>query len=279
MALPTSKLKRNGVITKTLLKVGVVHTKEKLKERFFSAYDGDKRDEHIAKIVMESLGELKSVSVKIAQQIILVMPFLPKAYTDELSKTFHQVPPINRALMRKMIKQELGNYPEEAFDRFDPVPIGSASLGQVHQAYLGEEKVAIKVQYPGIAKTIHHDLSLVKSGIKRFAKGESIDPLMHEITVRLEEEVDYDKEAENLHFFHQAITHPSIHIPKLVPDYSTKRLLVTSFVKGKTFDAYLASSPSQESRNHYAQLLFHALSSQKDTRRPKSREFSFHGKR
>lgn len=258
--IPTTKLARSRVVGKAMLKIGGHKSKEQLKRLFLSdeqkLLSKEQSQQATAQIIMESLGELKGVSIKIAQQIALAMPFLPQIYLDEMSKSFHSVPPINRVLVRKIIHQELGEYPQSLFEEFENQPFGAASLGQVHRAKKADKDMAIKIQYPGIATTIKSDLDMLSFALDRFAKGGNIDHIMEEITQRLYEEVDYHHEAQNLEYFYTHLQHPYITIPKLYAQYSTDKVLATSYLAGENLESFLESKPSQKLKNHYAQTIF-----------------------
>lgn len=261
--IPTTKISRGAVVGKAMLKIGVAQSTGVVKRAFMSK---EKKEEsqnethaEIAKVIIESLGTLKGISVKIAQQVALGLPFLPKEYLDEISKSFNSIPPINKALIRKIIKQELKAYPQEVFESFESEAFGAASLGQVHLATLNGEKLAVKVQYPGISKSIDSDLGVLKFALTRFAKGGNIDHLMDEVEARLNEEVDYEIEAENTEFFYNNLKHDLIVIPKIKEEFSTKTVLTSSFLEGESFEEFLARNPSQEERNHYAQLIFNSF--------------------
>lgn len=261
--IPTTKISRGAVVGKAMLKIGVAQSTGVVKRAFMSK---EKKEEsqnethaEIAKVIIESLGTLKGISVKIAQQVALGLPFLPKEYLDEISKSFNSIPPINKALIRKIIKQELKAYPQEVFESFESEAFGAASLGQVHLATLNGEKLAVKVQYPGITKSIDSDLGVLKFALTRFAKGGNIDHLMDEVEARLNEEVDYEIEAENTEFFYNNLKHDLIVIPKIKEEFSTKTVLTSSFLEGESFEEFLARNPSQEERNHYAQLIFNSF--------------------
>ena len=259
-SIPTTKMSRGIVAGKAMLKIGVTHSKGVVKRTFMSKDKKEKsqKDTHakIAKVIIESLGALKGISVKIAQQVALGLPFLPQEYLDEISKSFNSIPPINKALIRKIIKQELGDYPQNIFDTFDNEAFGAASLGQVHIATINSERLAVKVQYPGIARSIDSDLSVLKFALRRFAKGGNIDHLIEEIEARLKEEVDYEIEANNTEYFYNNLKHDSIVIPKIVRELSTKMVLTSSFLDGDSFEDFLSKKPTQEEKNHYAQLIF-----------------------
>jgi len=258
--IPTSKRARGAVVGKAIFKIGVAQSKGVVKRAFMSKKRKEESQkethEEIAKVIIESLGTLKGISVKIAQQVALGLPFLPKEYLDEISKSFNSIPPINRALIRKIIKQELGNYPEKVYESFNTEAFGAASLGQVHLATLHSEKFAVKVQYPGIAKSIDSDMSVLKFALTRFAKGGNVDHLIEEVEARLNEEVDYEIEADNTEYFYKNLKHELIVIPKIERQYSTTKVLTSSFLEGRSFKEFLDSNPSQEERNHYAQLIF-----------------------
>ena len=250
-ALPTGKLSRGKVVGKALLKIGAKKSK-----RYLTGGDKTQNHEEIADIIFDALGELKGVSVKIAQQVALGMPFLPPAYMEKISKSFNAIPSINKALVRKIIKSELGSNPQDTFETFNMEAFAAASLGQVHLASKQGEQLAIKVQYPGIKKSIESDMSLIHFGLKRFAKGQNVDHIIDEIEARLYEEVDYALEAENCTFFREHMDNENIIIPKVYPELSSQKVLTTSFVEGLDFESYLATHPKQEEVNAYAQLIF-----------------------
>jgi len=249
--LPTGKLSRSKVVGKALLKIGANKTK-----RLLTNGNKEQSHEEIADIIFDALGELKGVSVKIAQQVALGMPFLPPAYLEKISKSFNAIPSINKALVRKIIKIELGDYPQNVFESFEMEAFAAASLGQVHKATKNEEELAVKVQYPGIKKSIETDISLIHFGLKRFAKGQNIDHIIDEIEERLYEEVDYTLEAKNCTFFRDNMNNENIVIPTVYPELSSDKVLTTSLLKGLDFESYLATKPTQEEKDAYAQLIF-----------------------
>jgi predicted unusual protein kinase regulating ubiquinone biosynthesis (AarF/ABC1/UbiB family) len=258
--LPTTKLSRGAVVGKAALRIGASQAKGYLKRKLGSREQTEAHQnqthEETAQILIDALGHLKGVSVKIAQQIALGMPFLPPEYLAKMSQSFSAIPPINRALIRKIIRQELGANPEELFEAFEGEPFGAASLGQVHHVTYAGQRLALKVQYPGIAKSIASDMGMLRFALTRFAKGQSVEHLMEEIEGRLREEVDYEMEAENTCYFREHLGVADIVIPEVYPAVSTTKVLGTQFLGGMDFDAFLADNPSQSLRDHYAQLIF-----------------------
>lgn len=250
-SLPHTKLSRANVVGKAILKIGVTKSKHYLTNK-----DKSQTYEEIADIIFDALGELKGVSVKIVQHIALGMPFLPPEYLEKASKSFNAIPSINKALVRKIIKTELNNYPQELFESFNMSAFAAASLGQVHQAQIENKKLAVKVQYPGIKQSISTDMGLIHFGLKRFAKGQNIDHIISEIQERLYEEVNYLLEAQNYDFFRENLSNEDIIIPTVLHNLSTSKVLTTSFLEGLTFQEYIATKPNQKAKNNYAQLIF-----------------------
>jgi predicted unusual protein kinase regulating ubiquinone biosynthesis (AarF/ABC1/UbiB family) len=169
-----------------------------------------------------------------------------------MSKSFHQIPPINRALIRKVIKTELSY----EFDTLDMTPFAAASLGQVHLGTYKDEKLAVKVQYPGIKQSIKSDMSILNFGLKRFAKGKDVSHIMREVEDRLYEEIDYNLEAENTKFFRDNLDMKDVVIPKIYEQFSTKKVLTSSLLKGIDLKTFLATNPTQKQKDNYAQLIF-----------------------
>jgi predicted unusual protein kinase regulating ubiquinone biosynthesis (AarF/ABC1/UbiB family) len=165
-------------------------------------------------------------------------------------------------LVHQEIERELGKRVDELFVEFDDEPIAAASIGQVHRAILktpeGERAVAVKVQYPGVAEAIDADLrtadllgTLLAFGFK------SLNPedMVAEIKDRLREELDYKKEAENQQLFADFYKgHPFIHVPEVLHNYSTSRILISELVSGSSF-AEVLTWP-QEQRDMAGEAIF-----------------------
>ena len=150
----------------------------------------------------------------------------------------------------------------ELFVEFDDEPIAAASIGQVHRAILrtpeGDRAVAVKVQYPGVAEAIDADIrtadllgTLLAFGFK------SLNPedMVAEIKDRLREELDYSLEAQNQQTFADFYRgHPFIHVPEVLHNYSTSRVLITELVSGSSFAEVLEWT--QQERNDVGEAIF-----------------------
>jgi predicted unusual protein kinase regulating ubiquinone biosynthesis (AarF/ABC1/UbiB family) len=148
---------------------------------------------------------------------------------------------MSEELASSVIREELGGEPETIFARWDPVPFAAASIGQVHRAITRQGRaVAVKVQYPGIARSMTSDLRNVGL-LRRIAAaafpGLDTRALVDELGERLKEEVDYDLEAGNQELFADYFKgHPFIHVPTVVRELSTARVLTSELVAGSSFE-------------------------------------------
>jgi predicted unusual protein kinase regulating ubiquinone biosynthesis (AarF/ABC1/UbiB family) len=201
---------------------------------------------------------LRGTALKIAQSLSMDQGVLPDEFAEVMSESQYNVPPINKALVRTIIKQELGDYPENIFADFSLQAIAAASIGQVHRATLKSgEDVAIKIQYPNVRNTIESDLGLAKTLMKRFVKkGADLNDYFEEIQTTLIEETDYEQEAAYLDYFYHNFHREYIITPEYFDEYSTKKVLTMSFIEGDHLKEFLERNPTQEERNHYGQLLW-----------------------
>jgi len=268
--LPSSQLARAGVVGSTAMKLGVGKLKSKAKRPFLSKqeiqhatesqYDDD------AEILFKAITKLRGTAVKLAQMLGMETDLLPDRVIEELSKSYHQVPPLNRVLVQKVISKEFGKSADQVFEKFNPVAMAAASLGQVHRATIDSGKVvAVKVQYPGIHVSIESDLKLLRkltaSGIRLLPKQKKpnrdvLETSINEIGLRLMEETNYQLEAHNTRWFKQNLFIDGIAVPEVFDRYSTNRIITTEMMNGLHIDDWLATKPSQECRNRAAQLIY-----------------------
>ena len=263
--VPEGKLARSSVAGLAVMKVGVGELGHRVKRPFLSSENKKKAkesvDEKNAKILFKALTQLRGTALKIAQMLGMEQGLLPDSYRKEMEKSFHQVPSLNRVLVRKVILDELKQTPENLFAQFEAEAFAAASLGQVHKAVLKQEnqddkKVAVKVQYPGINIAIKSDLTLIRGIARGLPNTNVILQSLDEIEARLMEEVDYEIEAKNTQWFEQNITLKGISVPHVYTHFSSNRVLTTEYIEGLHLDEWLATNPSQELRNQRAQLLY-----------------------
>ncbi len=203
-----------------------------------------------AEDVADTLGAMKGVMMKIGQMASYIDDGLSPAVRRTLARLQDSVPPMSPALAAAVVREELGLPPEQAFARWDPQPIAAASIGQVHRAVtLDGRAVAVKVQYPGIAETIAADLrnvALLRRMLRIAAPAQDVDALLSELRDRIGEELDYRREAANQRLMAAYYDgHPTIHVPEIITELSTRRM-VTSELSGGARFAELASWPQRE---------------------------------
>ena len=212
-----------------------------------------------AEDVAATLGTMKGVLMKLGQMASYVDDGLSPAARRTLSRLQDSVPPMSAELAAQVIAEELGRPPEQVFATWDPDPIAAASIGQVHRAITRDGRaVAVKVQYPGIAETIEADLgnvALLRRMLKITAPMQDVDALLAELRERVTEELDYRREARNQQMFARYYAgHPTIHVPGIVAELSTRRVVTSELADGARF-AELAGW-SQAERDLAAETIY-----------------------
>ena len=197
-----------------------------------------------AEEVAEELGYMKGVLMKLGQMASYVDEDMPQTFRAAMGRLQHNAPPMSPELASSVIVIELGDAPERVFAKWDAWPFAAASIGQVHRAITRDGRaVAVKVQYPGIDRSITSDLrnvALLRRVVSAAFPGMDTHALIEELGERLREEVDYLLEADNQELFAQYYEgHPVIHVPHVVRELSTARVLTTELVGGERFEGVL----------------------------------------
>lgn len=230
---------------------------------FVSAERRDALDRSVelrhAKDVARELGAMKGALMKLGQMVSYLDEGLPEHVRAVLAELQQDAPPMSVELAESMIEEELGAKPNVLFAEWDPDPIAAASIGQVHRALTRDGRaVAVKVQYPGIAQAMESDLGnvgLLFSGIGRSYPGFETGPLVAELRTRLREELDYELEAtRQQRFAEYYANHPFIHVPAVLSEFSSKRVLTTELAEGARFAE--AQTWSQEQRDLAGETIF-----------------------
>lgn len=203
----------------------------------------------------KTLGELKGAVMKVGQMASVAADILPPEIASALSSLQKKAPPMAFEVIAEQIKTEFGKSHDLLFERFDREPYASASIGQVHRArtHSGRE-VICKIQYPGVDAAVDSDLRHLKvmlraSGIARINRA-AMDSTFEELRERLNEELDYCNEADNLRLFatyHKK--HPFVIIPKVVGERSSKRVLTLTYETGDPMEALDRLDYTQEQRD------------------------------
>ena len=236
MDLKPAHLKRYASVTRLLLKYGRKNTLPRNTDPEELPEDTE-RGEELARD-LEALGP---TFVKLGQVLSSRGRLLPPAYTTALERLQDSVEPFPFQEVERIVTEELGVRISKGFEHFEPKPLASASLGQVHRARLrGGRQVVVKVQRPNIRQRIVEDIDafqqMAKVLEKHTAVGERMDlsAVLDEFRQTIMEELDYQREAQNLdRLADQLSPFERIVVPRPVPDYSTGLVLTMDYIEGE----------------------------------------------
>ena len=255
---PSTKYERGKIFAKTGIKVGKNYAAHYLKT--LTRQQSNRNDLHrkTAEDMFSEFTKLRGTALKIAQSFSLDQGFLPDEFSEVMTRAQYKVPPINRSVVRSVIKKELGSYPEQLFEEFDLNSIAAASIGQVHKARLKTgEIVAVKIQYPGVRDTISSDIALARTLFKQIVSASSdVDTYIEEIKNTLLDETDYIKEGQSINRFHARFSSDKVVTPKWIPELSTGRVLTMTFIEGNHLSEFLETNPSRDEKDLFGQLLW-----------------------
>lgn len=206
-----------------------------------------------------ALGNLKGPVMKIAQILATVPDMIPEEYVDELRHLQAHAPPMGWPFVRRRMRTELGNDWQECFAAFDRDAAHAASLGQVHAATAHDGRaLAAKLQYPDMRAAVEADLSqfeLILKLFNRYDPGLDTSEIRVEIRERILEELDYIREANHIRLYRYMLKgQAGVHVPEVVDDLSTDRLLTMTWLDGAPLLDF--RDASQEDRNRIAENLF-----------------------
>ncbi|XID75217.1 ABC1 kinase family protein [Alkanindiges sp. WGS2144] len=221
--------------------------------------------EDIGVKIAETLGEMKGAVMKVGQIASQYKDIFPPEVANAIAKLQRQAPAVPFSTIQYQIEREMGKPLEQIFASIETEPFAAASIGQVHRAILPTgERVVVKVQYPGVDEACESDLKQVRlalrlAGVFKIDK-KLQDQLFNEMQDSLTAELNYQIEAHNLQVFatfHQPLDSKVI-IPKVYPEYSTRRVLTLSEELGEPVET--AATWTQELRNELGQRLFRLIS-------------------
>src|SRR2546425_2091738 len=212
-----------------------------------------------ARRMADEMQALRGPAMKLGQMLSLQTGVLPDEVLAELSALQMEAPGMHPSLVRVQIKASLGREPEEIFEHFTAEPFAAASLGQVHHAITREgQRVAVKIQYPGIRRAIENDFRLFRTFAKPAqASGHIPKSAIDEIEKQIIAETDYLREADNIEFLAERLAPLSfVKVPRVFRKYSSDKVLTMSLMPGRHLEDYLAQHPSQTIRNELGAHLF-----------------------
>ena len=257
--IPTNKLSRASQLVKTGVKVGGNYAKYYSKKAFNANLTREELDDENAEDIYDGLKSLKGSALKVAQMLSMEKNILPKAYVEKFSLSQFSVPPLSAALVRKTFKKYLDKYPEDLFDTFKKDSVNAASIGQVHQATLDGKKLAVKIQYPGVADSISSDLALVKPIATRMfnLKGKDKEKYFKEVEEKLLEETDYLLEVkQSQEITRQCSIIPDLRFPKYYPELSSERIITMDWMTGVHLSEFTEVNTDKDAADKIGQALW-----------------------
>ncbi len=224
----------------------------------------ERRHVETAEQIVTALGTMKGAAMKLGQVMsFLDVGLVPEEYREEFQRKLGALrdaaPKVRFEDMRKVIESELEDPLDEVFASFQKEPIASASIGQVYRARLHDDReVAVKVQYPRVAEAVRADmanLGLIMRLLKRVSPGLDSKAIAQEVRERIDEELDYELEAQNQRALARIFRgHPFIRVPDVIPRLSHERVMVSEFVSGVGFDDL--KGYSQAERDRLGEIVF-----------------------
>ncbi|WP_434630150.1 ubiquinone biosynthesis regulatory protein kinase UbiB [Chromobacterium sp. CV08] len=194
------------------------------------------------RLALESLGP---IFVKFGQVLSTRRDLLPAEYAEELALLQDRVPPFDGAVARQVVESSLGRRVEDVYVDFDPKPVASASVAQVHKAWLRQpdggrgREVAVKVLRPGILSVIEQDLALMRAlagWVERlFSDGKRLKPreVVAEFDKYLHDELDMMHEAANASQLRRNFKGSELLIvPEVFYDQSSREVLTLEWMHG-----------------------------------------------
>ena len=257
--IPTSKIERATKLVQTGAKVGVNYLKYYGEKMVNSDLTRDKLNEENAEDIYDGLKSLKGSALKVAQMLSMDKSFLPQAYVEKFSLSQFSVPPLSAPLVLKTFKTNLGKTPYEIFDEFNPNSVNAASIGQVHVALKDGKKLAVKIQYPGVANSISSDLALVKPiAIRMFnLQGKDSDKYFKEVETKLIEETNYLLELKQSQEVVEACKKiENLVFPNYYSEYSSEKIITMDWMTGIHLSEFTSKNDNQEITDKIGQALW-----------------------
>ena len=258
-SIPTGKISRATRLVRTGVKVGINQLKYYGDTLVDPQNAKEKLNQNNASDIYDGLKNLKGSALKVAQMLSMEKSILPQAYVEKFSLAQFSVPPLSPALVIKTFKKYFGKHPDQIYDKFNATSVNAASIGQVHEAEKYGKKLAVKIQYPGVADSIASDLSLVKPiAVKMFnIRGKDSDKYFKEVEDKLVEETNYLLELDQSKEIVEKCKHiPNLKFPNYYPEISSDRIITMDWMKGEHLSEFTAYNNNPELSNKLGQALW-----------------------
>ena len=255
---PVSAVGRGAVAGGAIARAGALLLRDRLRRSFQNAgeqEDSQQTNRQAIETLYRAAGQLRGTALKVAQILHWESAYAQGQASDALYQACYQAPPMVSSLVAGIFERQLGRPPWRLFDAFEPQPFAAASIGQVHAARIGEARICVKVQYPGILASIQTDLMALKVIARSLPQHRLLLRLLPEIEARLREECDYRLEQMRTQWFADTLQLPGVDVPATFPDFCRDSLLTQQRLRGSHLREWLATHPSQDGRDRCAQQL------------------------
>src|SRR3954453_14682517 len=266
--IPGGRVQRTAKVGSVLGSAGARYAGTRARNVVRSSDDAaaalDKRHLEAAERMVDALGQLKGAAMKIGQLASFIdTDFLPpeyrELYQDKLSQLRSEAPSMPWKQVREVLAEEWDEPVEELFEDFEEEAAAQEGRGQGDTAAPpAGRRVAVKIQYPGVAKALRADMQnagMIMRMAKALAPGLDAKAAAAELKERVLEELDYEYEAQNQRTFARAYRgHPFIYVPDVVTRLSRSRVLVSEWVEGAGFEE-VRELPQGE-RDRFGEIVF-----------------------
>lgn len=257
--IPTSKVQRAARFAKTGAKVGGNYVKYYTRKAFNSKLSRETLHNDNAEDIYSALSELKGSALKVLQMMSMDQNLLPVAYSQRFQMAQYSAPPLSYPLVVKTFQKYFDKSPAELYDTFSKNARNAASMGQVHEAEHKGKKLAVKVQYPGVADSISSDLKIARPFAFRLfnISQQDLEHYMEEVESRLLEETDYALELQRSVEISEKCRHiDNLFFPTYYPELSSEKIITMDRIEGLHLKEFLQHDPPQDVRNKIGQALW-----------------------
>ena len=263
--VPSGSLQRLWGVSELSVQIGLAYAVRWVRQWFSSADSAERQlmetNLRVGVKLFDRLGYMRGAMAKLGQAAGNLPLVVPAQIAETLDRLHFEALPMHYPLIREVLRNEFGKDAEDLFLAFDKSAFAAASLGQVHRGVLKSgEQAAVKIQYPGIARTIEADfrnLSALLLPLRLGKDWESAKAQFEEVRRMLNQEVDYVQEADSTERVRELFgSDDGIVVPRVYREYSAKRVLTTEYIPGLHLRDYLATNPDQASRNAFGTKLY-----------------------
>lgn len=258
--ISTGKVQRASKFITTGARIGTNYLKHYGKKLVNPNVSKEELHQENATDIYNSLSELKGSALKVAQMLSMDKNLLPTAYQQQFTMAQYSAPPLSYPLVVRTFEKSFKRKPGELFDSFSNSATHAASIGQVHVASWKGKKLAVKVQYPGVADSIKSDLAMVKPVALRMfnLNPAEYDEFIGEIETRLLEEADYRLELKrSIELSSSCQKIPNLVFPTYYPALSSDRILTMDWLEGRPLgECFKSNTWTQADRNRIGQALW-----------------------